>query len=124
MGQAGAGTREDRSNFKAHRSGQIRAESFPGTATDSGSNPHPEPATQPSQIRAAKTGSTLLEHPDAGRGQRLHNLCAMFGAPRLQPEGDLDIAERLDAALASGSDLTDAERRARDGILGRQFTLR
>jgi hypothetical protein len=37
------------------------------------------------------------------------------------------FAERLDRALASvaaGHELTDAERRARDGIRGRQFTLR
>jgi hypothetical protein len=37
------------------------------------------------------------------------------------------FAERLDTALASvaaGQELTDAERRARDGIRGRQFTLR
>ena len=37
------------------------------------------------------------------------------------------FATRLDAALAAGAagePLTDAQRRARDGILGRQFTLR
>lgn len=36
----------------------------------------------------------------------------------------LAFAERLDDALASAAPLTSAERRARDGILGRQFTLR
>lgn len=34
------------------------------------------------------------------------------------------FAERLTSALKSDAPLTDAERRARDGILGRQFTLR
>jgi hypothetical protein len=36
----------------------------------------------------------------------------------------LAFASRLDAALAVDEPLTDAQRRARDGILGRQFTLR
>jgi hypothetical protein len=57
---------------------------------------------------------------------------------RLVPVWDLDrdahhsewepparaFADRLAAALASDDPLTDAQRRARDGILGRQFTLR
>lgn len=57
---------------------------------------------------------------------------------RLVPVWDLDrdahpseweapataFGERLEAALASDEPLTDAQRRARDGILGRQFTLR
>ncbi|MDP9779348.1 hypothetical protein J2S58_002971 [Nakamurella flavida] len=34
------------------------------------------------------------------------------------------FAARLEVALASDEPLTDAQRRARDGILGRQFTLR
>jgi len=36
----------------------------------------------------------------------------------------LAFAERLERALQTDAPLTDAERRARDGILGRQFTLR
>ena len=36
----------------------------------------------------------------------------------------LAFAERLERALADETPLNDAERRARDGILGRQFTLR
>ena len=35
-----------------------------------------------------------------------------------------EFEERLAVALADEAALTDAERRARDGILGRQFTLR
>jgi hypothetical protein len=35
-----------------------------------------------------------------------------------------DFAERLEAALATSSPLTDAERRARDGLLSRQLTIR
>jgi hypothetical protein len=44
----------------------------------------------------------------------------------VQQEAGVDRAraERLDAALGSPAPLSDAERRARDGILGRQFTLR
>ncbi|HEY5879494.1 MAG TPA: DUF5926 family protein [Nakamurella sp.] len=34
------------------------------------------------------------------------------------------FAERLASALGVDAPLSDAERRARDGILGRQFTLR
>ena len=36
----------------------------------------------------------------------------------------LSFAERLAAALAVTEPLTTEQRRARDGILGRQFTLR
>lgn len=35
-----------------------------------------------------------------------------------------EFGERLERAMASDAPLSDAERRARDGILGRQFTLR
>jgi hypothetical protein len=34
------------------------------------------------------------------------------------------FAERLDAALADDTPLTDAERRARDALAGKQITLR
>ena len=36
VGQAGVGTVGRQVKFKTHRSGQIRAESFPGTTTDPG----------------------------------------------------------------------------------------
>lgn len=36
----------------------------------------------------------------------------------------MDLAERLDEALATETPLTDAERRARDGLVSRQLTIR
>lgn len=73
---------------------------------------------------------------DLGEGSRYVGSFRAHG--RLVPVWDLDhdahasewdapvtaFAERLEAAVASEEPLTGAERRARDGILGRQFTLR
>jgi hypothetical protein len=73
---------------------------------------------------------------DLGEGSRYVGSFRAHG--RLVPVWDLDrdahpsewtepvtaFAERLTRALADPSPLTDAHRRARDGILGRQFTLR
>lgn len=73
---------------------------------------------------------------DLGEGSRYVGSFRAHG--RLVPVWDLDreahptewekpvaeFAKRYDTAVASKAALTDAERRARDGILGRQFTLR
>ncbi len=73
---------------------------------------------------------------DLGDGSRYVGSFRAHG--RLVPVWDLDreahhaewdqparaFAERLAEALATGEPLNSAERRARDGILGRQFTLR
>lgn len=73
---------------------------------------------------------------DLGDGSRYVGSFRAHG--RLVPVWDLDreahpteweeparqFADRLADALAVGEPLTSAERRARDGILGRQFTLR
>ncbi len=73
---------------------------------------------------------------DLGEGTRYVGSFRAHG--RLVPVWDLDreahptewnavtiaFGERLDRALADDAPLTSAERRARDGILGRQFTLR
>ncbi len=73
---------------------------------------------------------------DLGEGSRYVGSFRAHG--RLVPVWDLDreahstewkspamaFEERLQQALAVDAPLTDAERRARDGILGRQFTLR
>ncbi len=54
----------------------------------------------------------------AGLGPRPREHAEEWEAPALA------FAVRLAEALAAEAALTDAERRARDGILGRQFTLR
>ena len=78
----------------------------------------------------------VAEQLDLGEGSRYVGSFRAHG--RLVPVWDLDhdahpsewdrpalaFAGRLETALASDGPLTDAERRARDGILGRQFTLR
>jgi hypothetical protein len=87
-------------------------------------------------LMAALARLAVAEQLDLGEGSRYVGSFRAHG--RLVPVWDLDreahssewdapalaFAERLDAALASPAELTDAERRARDGILGRQFTLR
>ena len=73
---------------------------------------------------------------DLGKGSRYVGSFRAHG--RLVPVWDLDrdahpsewdapalaFADRLAQALATDEPLTDAQRRARDGILGRQVTLR
>jgi hypothetical protein len=81
-------------------------------------------------------GSQLAATLDLGEGTRYVGSFRAHGC--VVPVWDLDreahssewvgpvgeFAARLDAALAVSEPLSSAERRARDGILGRQFTLR
>jgi len=87
-------------------------------------------------LMAALARLAVAEELDLGPGSRYVGSFRAHG--RLVPVWDLDrdahasewdapalaFAERLALALAVDEPLTDAERRARDGILGRQFTLR
>jgi hypothetical protein len=87
-------------------------------------------------LMAALARLAVAERLDLGEGSRYVGSFRAHG--RLVPVWDLDrdahpsewdapalaFAERLAEALAVEAPLTDAERRARDGILGRQFTLR
>lgn len=87
-------------------------------------------------LMAALARLAVREELDLGEGSRYVGSFRAHG--RLVPVWDLDreahptewekpaveFAARLDAALATDEPLTSAERRARDGILGRQFTLR
>ena len=87
-------------------------------------------------LMAALARLAVADQLDLGEGSRYVGSFRAHG--RLVPVWDLDrdahpsewdapavaFADRLAAALASPAELTDAERRARDGILGRQFTLR
>lgn len=93
--------------------------------------PEDEPA-----LMAALARLAVADRLDLGEGSRYVGSFRAHG--RLVPVWDLDrdahasewdapalaFAERLALALAVDEPLTDAERRARDGILGRQFTLR
>jgi hypothetical protein len=93
--------------------------------------PHDEESLLDALARLHATGDDTV-----GEGSRYVGSFRAHG--RLVPVWDLDrdahptewdapavaFADRLAAALASPAELTDAERRARDGILGRQFTLR
>lgn len=90
-----------------------------------------EPIVMAALARLAAAGEL-----DLGEGSRYVGSFRAHG--RLVPVWDLDheahptewetpateFAARYDAAAKSEAPLTDAERRARDGILGRQFTLR
>ena len=90
-----------------------------------------EPALMAGLARLAAAGTL-----DLGEGSRYVGSFRAHGC--LVPVWDLDreahqsewekpaaeFAERLAGALADDAPLTSAERRARDGILGRQFTLR
>ncbi len=87
-------------------------------------------------VMAALARLAAADELDLGDGSRYVGSFRAHG--RLVPVWDLDrdahptewnepalaFEERLQRALASDAPLTDAERRARDGILGRQFTLR
>ncbi len=87
-------------------------------------------------LMAALARLAVADRLDLGEGSRYVGSFRAHG--RLVPVWDLDrdahasewdapaqaFAERLALALAVEEPLTDAERRARDGILGRQFTLR
>ena len=87
-------------------------------------------------LMAALARLHVADQLDLGSGSRYVGSFRAHG--RLVPVWDLDrdahpsewdeparaFADRLAAALAVDEPLTDAERRARDGILGRQFTLR
>lgn len=87
-------------------------------------------------LMAALARLAAADRLDLGEGTRYVGSFRAHG--RLVPVWDLDrdahasewdapalaFAERLALALAVNEPLTDAERRARDGILGRQFTLR
>lgn len=87
-------------------------------------------------LMAALARLAAAEQLDLGEGSRYVGSFRAHG--RLVPVWDLDrdahptewnapalaFQERLVQALASDEPLTTAERRARDGILGRQFTLR
>ena len=80
----------------------------------------------------------LAVDDELGLGEGSRYVGSFRAHGRLVPVWDLDrdahhseweaparaFADRLEAALASDDPLTDAQRRARDGILGRQFTLR
>jgi len=88
------------------------------------------------RIMAALARLAVRGELDLGEGSRYVGSFRAHGC--LVPVWDLDreahptewvqpateFEQRLAAALADESALTDAERRARDGILGRQFTLR
>ena len=90
-----------------------------------------EPALMAALARLSAAGTL-----DLGEGSRYVGSFRAHGC--LVPVWDLDreahqseweqpateFADRLGAALASDAPLTSAERRARGGILGRQFTLR
>ena len=87
-------------------------------------------------LMAALARLSVAGELDLGEGSRYVGSFRAHG--RLVPVWDLDrdahpseweaptlaFADRLKTALATEEPLTDAERRARDGILGRQFTLR
>ncbi len=87
-------------------------------------------------LMAALARLHVADRLDLGSGSRYVGSFRAHG--RLVPVWDLDrdahpsewdapalaFAERLTQALAVDAPLSDAERRARDGILGRQFTLR
>ncbi len=87
-------------------------------------------------LMAAMARLSTAGELDLGEGSRYVGSFRAHG--RLVPVWDLDrdahpsewdapalaFEQRLVAALAVNEPLTDAERRARDGILGRQFTLR
>ncbi|TKV56820.1 SEC-C domain-containing protein [Nakamurella flava] len=87
-------------------------------------------------LMAALARLAAADELGLGEGSRYVGSFRAHG--RLVPVWDLDrdahpsewdapalaFEERLQRALASDEPLTDAERRARDGILGRQFTLR
>lgn len=87
-------------------------------------------------VMAALARLAAADQLDLGEGSRYVGSFRAHG--RLVPVWDLDrdahptewdapavaFEERLQGALASEAPLTNAERRARDGILGRQFTLR
>ncbi len=87
-------------------------------------------------LMAALARLHVADQLDLGNGSRYVGSFRAHG--RLVPVWDLDreahpsewdapalaFAERLEKALAVDAPLSDAERRARDGILGRQFTLR
>lgn len=87
-------------------------------------------------LMAALARLAAADRLGLGEGSRYVGSFRAHG--RLVPVWDLDrdahpaeweapalaFEERLQQALASDEPLTDAERRARDGILGRQFTLR
>ena len=87
-------------------------------------------------LMAALARLAVAEQLDLGEGSRYVGSFRAHG--RLVPVWDLDrdahpsewdaptlaFAERLQTALDVDAPLSDAERRARDGILGRQFTLR
>lgn len=93
--------------------------------------PEDEPVLMNALARLAAAGEL-----DLGEGSRYVGSFRAHG--RLVPVWDLDrdahpgewdaptlaFAERLDKALAVDEPLTADQRRARDGILGRQFTLR
>lgn len=87
-------------------------------------------------LMAALARLHVADQLDLGEGSRYVGSFRAQG--RLVPVWDLDrdahpsewdapalaFAERLEKALAVDTPLSDAERRARDGILGRQLTLR
>jgi hypothetical protein len=87
-------------------------------------------------LMAALARLAAADRLDLGQGSRYVGSFRAHG--RLVPVWDLDrdahpsewdepaqaFAQRLTDALADDAPLTDAQRRARDGILGRQFTLR
>lgn len=87
-------------------------------------------------VMAALARLSAADELDLGEGSRYVGSFRAHG--RLVPVWDLDhdahssewdkpvteFAARFEKALASEEPLTNAERRARDGILGRQFTLR
>lgn len=87
-------------------------------------------------LMAALARLAAADELGLGEGSRYVGSFRAHG--RLVPVWDLDrdahpsewdapaaaFEERLSRALADESPLTDAQRRARDGILGRQFTLR
>jgi hypothetical protein len=93
--------------------------------------PEDEPQVMAALARLAAAGEL-----DLGEGSRYVGSFRAHG--RLVPVWDLDreahpsewekpaadFGARYHAAVAVDAPLTDAERRARDGILGRQFTLR
>ncbi|WP_029137013.1 DUF5926 family protein [Nakamurella lactea] len=93
--------------------------------------PEDEPVVMAALARLAAAGEL-----DLGEGTRYVGSFRAHG--RLVPVWDLDreahpsewaqpatdFARRYEAAVADDTPLSSAERRARDGILGRQFTLR
>lgn len=98
--------------------------------------PHEEEALLDGLARLAVVGTEGVGGLGLGAGTRYAGSFRAHGLsvpvwdlpvdtePAAMEEPAAGFAARLDEALADGTPLTDAQRRARDGLRGRQFTLR